>query len=155
MMMLGTIVLSNYMNKFPSNSTERKEETEKKKIKTVHVIGDRVLPTALLPQHMATCELLFNQFLTNSGFHLNKIFPIFLIFLSHFHLSLRPIPSLSPSDKEKKEKEKTFPYFLSLQSPILQFPRRSRVSPQAAFESPNSIPSSAYRGFSVEFPLIR
>ena len=78
MMMLGTIVLSNYMNKFPSNSTERKEETEKKKIKTVHVIGDRVLPTALLPQHLATCELLFNQFLTNSGFHLNKIFPIFL-----------------------------------------------------------------------------
>lgn len=91
MMMLGTIVLSNYMNKFPSNSTEKK-----KKKKTVHVIGDRVLPTALLPQHMATCELLFNQFLTNSGFHLNKIFPIFLIFLSltfiyHFvqsHLSL-------------------------------------------------------------------
>ena len=33
MMMLGTIVLSNYMNKFPSNSTEGKEKTEKEKEK--------------------------------------------------------------------------------------------------------------------------
>ena len=33
MMMLGTIVLSNYMNKFPSNSTEGKEKTEKRKEK--------------------------------------------------------------------------------------------------------------------------
>ena len=32
-MMLGTIVLSNYINKFPSNSTERKEKKEKKKKK--------------------------------------------------------------------------------------------------------------------------
>ena len=78
MMMLGTIVLSNYMNKFPSNSTEVTEKKEKGKRKTVHVIGDRVLPTAPLPTALATCELLFNQFLTNSGFHLNKIFPIFL-----------------------------------------------------------------------------
>ena len=115
-MMLGTIVLSNYMNKFPSNSTERKEETEKKKIKTVHVIGDRVLPTALLPQHMATCELLFNQFLTNSGFHLNKIFPIFLIFLSlslSFITSSNPI-SLSLSLTKKKKKKKKLSLIFSL-----------------------------------------
>ena len=107
-MMLGTIVLSNYMNKFPSNSTEKK----KKKKKTVHVIGDRVLPTALLPQHMATCELLFNQFLTNSGFHLNKIFPIFLIFLS---LSFSFITSSNPISlslwQRKKRKRKNFPLF--------------------------------------------
>ena len=96
MMMLGTIVLSNYINKFPSNSTEGTEKKKKKERKTVHVIGDRVIPTAPPPTALATCELLFNQFLTNSGFHLNKIFLIFLIFLSltfiyHFvqsHLSL-------------------------------------------------------------------
>ena len=111
MMMLGTIVLSNYINKFPSNSTEGKEKKEKKKRKTVHVIGDRVLPTALLPQHLATCELLFNQFLTNSGFHLNKIFPIFLIFLSLTFIYHFVQSHLSLSLTKKKKKKKNFPLF--------------------------------------------
>ena len=104
-MMLGTIVLSNYMNKFPSNSTERKEETEKKKIKTVHVIGDRVylrLSSHSTWPRVSYCSTNFSQIQV-----LNKIFPIFLIFLSltfiyHFvqsHLSL-------PLTKKRKKKKK-------------------------------------------------
>lgn len=135
-MMLEPIVLSNYMNKFLPIQQKKKKKNQRKRQKRKKKNSARDPSTwletlfylrLLLLQHTATCELLFNQFLTNSGFHLNKIFPIFL---SHFHLSRRPIPSLSFSlTKKNKKKKKTFPHFLSLQSPILQFPRRSRVSP--------------------------
>ena len=153
-MIPGTIVLPNYINKFPSNSTDGTEKKKKKNSardwRPCYTYGSSSHSTGhvwVIVQPIShKFRFSFKQNLSNFSH-----FP-----LSHFHLSLRPIPSLSNSlTKKKKKKRKTFPHFLSLQSPILQFPLRSRVSSQTAFESPISIPSSAYRGFSVGFPLIR